>query len=104
MVRTIIISKSKRKGKRLSVNMKDFDGIKDMIHHFGSDVGSTFIDHKDKIKRDNWYARHSVSKFWDNIHSPLFFSRKLLWETDNWSKNLRMLSKLLDSVIIDRTK
>ena len=27
--------------------------------NFGSDVGSTFIDHRDKNKRKAWRARHS---------------------------------------------
>ena len=98
----IILSKSKRKGKRLKVEMRNFDGIKDHTHHFGSDIGQTFIDHKDPKKRSAWVARHSVSKFWDNIHSPLFYSRILLWETDNLQKNIRILAKMLNTTVINR--
>tara|TARA_R110002110_G_scaffold279002_1_gene494109 strand:- start:42 stop:356 length:315 start_codon:yes stop_codon:yes gene_type:complete len=100
----IILSKSKNKGKRLKVEMINFDGIKDHSHShsFGSDIGQTFIDHKDPIKRSNWIARHSVSKFWDNIHSPLFYSRILLWETSDFKKNIRILSKLLNTTVINR--
>ena len=46
----IILSKSKNKGKRLKVEMSGFDGIKDHTHHFGSDIGQSFIDHKDPKK------------------------------------------------------
>jgi hypothetical protein len=104
MVRKIIISKSKRKGKRLRVDMLDFPDMDPHSHHFGSSVGKTFIDGvSDKVK-SNWIARFSTSKSWDNIHSPLYFSRKLLWETNDWSKNIRLLSKELKATIIDRTK
>jgi len=98
----IILSKSKNKGKRLKVEMIGFEGIKDHVHHFGSDVGQTYIDHKDGKKKNDWVARHSVSKFWDNIHSPLFYSRILLWETPYLNKNIRILAKKLDSPIINR--
>jgi len=98
----IILSKSKNKGKRFMVEMKNFEGIKDMIHHFGSDIGQTFIDHKNEKKKSAWVARHSVSKFWENIHSPLFYSRILLWETPYLNKNIRILAKKLDATIINR--
>ena len=98
----IILSKSKNKGKRLKVEMINFDGIKDHTHHFGSDIGETFIDHKNPMKRSGWIARHSVSKFWDNIHSPLFYSRILLWETPDLKKNIRILAKKLNTTVINR--
>ena len=104
MNRKIIISKSKRKGKRLRVDMFDFPNINDHFHHFGSSVGKTFIDHKDTKKKSAWVARHSVSKNYDNIHSPIYFSKMLLWNTDDWSKNIRLLAKELNATIIDRTK
>ena len=103
MNRKIIISKSKRKGKRLKVQMLDFESMEDHVHNFGSSIGKTFIDGvSDKVK-SNWNARFSTSKSWDNIHSPLYFSRMLLWNTDDWSKNIRLLAKELNATIIDRT-
>ena len=104
MNRKIIISKSKRKGKRLKVQMLDFESMEDHVHNFGSSVGKTFIDGvSDKVK-SNWIARFSTSKSWDNIHSPLYFSRMLLWNTNNFNKNIRILAKELNATIIDRTK
>jgi len=102
MSKKIILNKSNRKNKRLKVEMLNFPEIKDHIHHFGSDVGSTYIDHKDDKKKSAWVARHSVSKFWDNIHSPLFYSRHLLWNTNDFNKNIRLLAKKLDAIIINR--
>lgn len=98
----VIISKSKRKGKRLKVEMTGFEGMKDHSHHFGSDVGQTFVDHKDPKKKSAWVARHSVNKNWDNVHSPIFFSRILLWETPDFKKNIRILAKMLNTTIINR--
>ena len=97
----IILSKSKRKGKRLKVKMLDFEGMKNMTHHFGSE-GQAFIDHKNPTKKSGWVARHSVSKFWDNIHSPLFYSRILLWETPRLKENIKLLAKMLNTTVINR--
>lgn len=71
--------RSKRKNKRFYVVYDD------KIIHFGSDVGKTYYDHNDKLKRDNWYKRHS--KIYNkegiqsikNKHSPAFWSAHLLW-------------------------
>ena len=97
----IILSKSKRKGKRLKVKMLDFEGMKNMTHHFGSAVGQTFIDHNDETKKSGWVARHSVNKSWDNIHSPLFYSRILLWETPRLKDNIKLLAKMLNTTVLN---
>jgi hypothetical protein len=53
--------------------------------NFGSKNGSTFYDHKDKTKRNNWYKRHSKIKnklgetVINNKNSPSFWSANLLW-------------------------
>lgn len=53
--------------------------------NFGSDVGSTYIDHGDPVKRKAWYARHSKIKnkhgeYVINIKtSPDWWSAKILW-------------------------
>ena len=71
--------KSKRKNKRFYVIYDD------KIIHFGSDVGRTYYDHKDKIKRDNWYKRHSKiynktgEQSIKNKKSAGFWSAHLLW-------------------------
>ena len=69
-----ILKKSNRKGKRFVLEMGD-----KMKHHFGSDVGKTYIDHQDDKKKENWIARHKKDKNWDNIHSGIYNSRYLLW-------------------------
>ena len=70
---------SKVKGKRLYVI---YDNKK---INFGSDVGSTFIDHNDDKKRKAWRARHSKIKnkggqfAYKLKTSPSFWSYNLLW-------------------------
>jgi hypothetical protein len=98
----IILSKSKRKGKRLKVEMIGFEGMIDNSDHFGSDVGQTFIDHKDLKKKSGWVARHSVNKSWNDIHSPLYYSKSIFWNTPDFKKNIRLLAKKLDTTIINR--
>ena len=54
--------------------------------HFGSHVGNTFIDHKDKKKRSAWYARHSkvLNKKGQKVinlkTSPSYWSARILWD------------------------
>ena len=53
--------------------------------HFGLKNGSTFIDHKDKNKRDAWRARHSKILLKDgtpaykNKQQPAYWSWNLTW-------------------------
>ena len=37
--------------------------------HFGSKDGSTFLDHKDKTKRDNYIKRHRVRENWNEVYA-----------------------------------
>jgi hypothetical protein len=71
--------KSKNKNKRFYVIYDD------KLINFGSKNGSTFYDHKDKIKKVSWYARHSKIKdknnkyVINNPYSPSYWSANLLW-------------------------
>jgi hypothetical protein len=57
----------------------------DKVINFGSKNGSTFLDHKDKKKKDNWFKRHSKIKnkkgefVINNKDSPSFWSNNILW-------------------------
>ena len=68
-----VLNKSNRKGKRFIIDMGDHS------HHFGSSVGSTYIDHQDDKKKEAWIARHRGDKNWDSKHSGIYHSRYLLW-------------------------
>ena len=53
--------------------------------NFGLKNGSTFIDHKDTKKRENWRARHSKIMLKDgtpaykNKNHSAYWSYKILW-------------------------
>ena len=90
---TYILKKSNQKGKRLVIIMPD-RGHK---HHFGSDVGKTFVDNRTEKEKLGWEARHRQDKNWNNKHSSIFFSRHLLWgKHKNLKKNIKLLEKLLN--------
>tara|TARA_R110000772_G_scaffold97213_1_gene196381 strand:+ start:56 stop:346 length:291 start_codon:yes stop_codon:yes gene_type:complete len=87
---TYLLKKSTRKGKRFVIIMED------MKHHFGSDVGKTYIDHGDLKKKEAWIARHRVNVNWNNKHSGIYYSRHLLWEKKSLKENIKLLEKKLN--------
>ena len=70
----ISLEESNRKGKRYVMVL---DEPKKTLH-FGSDVGSTYIDHGDKTKRENYLKRHMVNEDWDSVNAGSL-SKFLLW-------------------------
>ena len=87
---TYIIKKSNRKGKRFFLSMPNFGHS----HHFGSDVGKTYIDGRTDKEREAWIARHQGDRGWDNIHSGIYYSRHLLWgKHKSLKKNIKELEK-----------
>jgi hypothetical protein len=86
---TYILKKSDRKGKRFVIEMPD----KGHRHHFGSDVGRTYIDGRTDRERDAWIARHRADKNWDNPHSGVYYSRYLLWTERSLKDAIRALER-----------
>jgi len=94
IMRVYILRKSKRNGKRF---VMEIDGV---FHHFGSDVGKTYIDGKTGTIKKNWEARHKPNKNWNNKHSGIYYSRHLLWgKHQSIQKNINELEKK-DNIII----
>lgn len=69
----MIIKPSTRKGKRF---MATFNNGKTI--HFGLRGGQTYIDHGDKIKRENYINRHKKNEDWTKVNAGSL-SRFLLW-------------------------
>lgn len=69
-------------------------------YDFGLDTGSTYIDHKDLTKRENYRKRHLANatekKLNENlIPSPSLFSMALLWgKYPDLNKNVAYLNSL----------
>lgn len=70
----MIIKESNKKDKRFMVIFNNGKKI-----HFGLRGGLTYIDHKDKKKRENYIARHKVREDFDNPYTAGSLSRWLLW-------------------------
>jgi hypothetical protein len=73
-------------------------------HHFGSDVGEAFIDHKDKLKKKAWYARHKGDKNFNSKHSGIFHSKELLWTEPTLNKAIKKYEKKHKVQIINKTE
>ena len=91
----IKIDKSPKKNKRFRITMNNGD-----IFDFGYVTGSTYIDHHNKKKRDNYIKRHIANDTEYNlvtklIPSPALFSLVILWGpyTDIYD-NINYLNKL----------
>lgn len=69
----MIIKPSTRKDKRYQAVFNNGKTI-----HFGLRGGNTYIDHGDKIKRENYIKRHAVNEDWTKVNAGSL-SRFLLW-------------------------
>lgn len=86
---TYILKKSNRKGKRFEIVMPSFSHS----HHFGSDVGKTFIDGRTEKEKDAWHSRHKGDKNYNSKHSGIFHSRKLLWSKPTLKEAIKEYEK-----------
>jgi hypothetical protein len=95
-MKIIHITKSNKKDKRFKVYLDNGDE-----YDFGLKDGETYIDHKDKVKRFLYWARHYKNKkekeLIDNFTpSPALFSAYLLWgENSNLRDNIEWLNSKL---------
>ena len=91
-MRFVKLVNSARKGKRF---VATFEDPKRTIH-FGSEKGSTYIDHHDKIKRENYLKRHEVNENWNKVNAGSL-SAFLLWgKSTNLESNLTRYVKQFD--------
>ena len=90
------IEPSKNKNKRFEVTLDN--GRK---FNFGLKDGQTYIDHHDKVKRENYLKRHLANKIEnklinDLIPSPALFSAFLLWgPSTSLEENIKQLNILM---------
>ena len=84
------IGKSKRNDKGLVAVFFDDDGNKVKTTHFGlnNPKFGTFIDHKDKEKKENYLKRHRVREDWDDYQSAGSLSRHILWNKPTLQKSI----------------
>jgi hypothetical protein len=78
------INYSKKDNKRFVIQITDYKENKIKKFDFGDKNGDTYIDHKDKTKKLNYYKRHYNNPLQKNlidnlILSPSLLSLLLLW-------------------------
>ena len=76
------IKKSTRDDKRYMATFYNTDGSKSTTHFGYADknkTGSTFIDHKNKDKKEAWLARHKVRGDFNNYKSASSLAKNILW-------------------------
>lgn len=89
------IVESPRLTKRYRIYMDNGDH-----YDFGLDGGSTYLDHKDKDKREAYWKRHFGNPtehhlILNIIPSPALFSSMILWgESTSLRENMNILNKL----------
>ena len=96
MIERVVVSPVANKRFRTYINGSPYD--------FGFKEGSTYIDHKDKQKRENYIKRHLANpiekKLIENlVPSPALLSAYLLWSYGNVrntsiQENINQLNKL----------
>jgi len=75
---------SPRENKRFMIT---FSNPKKTIH-FGLLGGATYIDHKNKIKRENYLKRHAVREDWNHINAGSLSAFVLWGPTTSITENL----------------
>ena len=96
MYKIVKIENSPRKNKRFRVYLENNDH-----YDFGLDNGKTYIDHHDKIKRENYRKRHMANDtekhlIQNFIPSPALFSYYILWgDSTSVQENIEKLNKRL---------
>jgi hypothetical protein len=99
-MKIIKLINSPKKNKRYRVYLDNGEH-----YDFGLDTGSTYIDHRDKQKRENYRARHmgnlSEKYLIENlIPSPALFSYWLLWgDSVLLEQNLKNLNKMFKKIL-----
>ena len=84
------LNRSTRKNKRYMVKTPKGKTI-----HFGAKGGSTYIDHGDLKKRENYIKRHKAlgTENWEDPNTAGFWSRWFLWEKENLPSAIEFLAK-----------
>lgn len=89
----VVISESQNRNKRYQATF--YDGEKKIkTVSFGLRGGSTYIDHRDDMKKSAYLARHSKNnEDWNNYMSPGSLSRWLLWAKPTLTESLKDYKK-----------
>jgi len=93
------ITKSDKPEKRLKATFCKCEkknackGSNHKVVHFGQKGGSTYIDHKDDEKKENYIARHKVNENWRDATTAGALARFILWNKKTLSASIADFKK-----------
>ena len=93
------ITKSDKPEKRLKATFckckvkNECKGSNHKVVHFGQKGGSTYIDHKDDEKKENYIARHKVNENWRDATTAGALARFILWNKKTLSASIADFKK-----------
>ena len=92
-MRFISLEKSNKPNKKLVIKFKE----PNLTIHFGSKNSSTYLDHHDKVKRENYLKRHKANEDWNKPNSRGALSRWLLWgDSTSLNENIKQFKQKFD--------
>ena len=93
-MRFVSLYNSKRKGKKYVITFEN----PTVVIHFGAKGSSTYLDHHDEVKRENYLRRHAVNENWDEVNAGSL-SAYLLWgPSTDLETNLELFLKRFDII------
>ena len=93
-MRFVSLYNSKRKGKKYVITFEN----PTVVIHFGAKGSSTYLDHHDEVKRENYLRRHAVNENWDEVNAGSM-SRWILWgPSTDLETNLELFLKRFDII------
>jgi hypothetical protein len=100
MITSVKFEKSDAKNKRMVAFFYNQHGKVVKRTHFGLKDGSTYIDHKNKQKKDAWIARHQVRGTFDNFTTASSLSYYILWNKTSLQASINDYAKTFDLDVI----
>ncbi len=90
--------KSTLKNKRYKIILGDGSAV-----HFGDDRYQNYTMHKDPNRKRLYILRHQKNEDWNDIKTPAFWSKHLLWNLPTLSQSIRDTEKRFDVKIVNKT-
>jgi hypothetical protein len=99
-MRLVDVKPSTSKGKKYMAKFCECDGeskCKGKLVHFGLAGSQTYLDHHDKVKRENYLKRHRANESWDKPMTRGALSRHLLWgNSTSLNENIKEFKRKFD--------
>jgi hypothetical protein len=93
-MKLVDIKNSPRKDKRLVATVDALGKLHKI--HFGLKGGSTFLEHGDENKKDNYIKRHIVNENHTNPLTAGFWARWILWNKPTLNESIADVKRKFD--------